>query len=749
MKLNNLQEEQLLDQANLLKHVSDAIIATGMDFRITSWNPAAETIYGWKADETIGQPIASLLQTQYPYAQQEQEVLRQLLTQGIWQGEVIQKHKDGSSLKIMASVSLIKDSAGQAVGAVAVNRDITGRNRAEEALRHSEERLRLLIESATDYAIFTADPTGVINSWNTGAERIFGWTETEAVGQPDALIFTPEDRAAGAPQREMEIARDRGRAPDERFHLRKDGSRFYVSGSLFPLYRDGTLEGYVKIARDLTERKQAEEALRRSEARLQQAISIETVGIIFFKPEGAITESNDAFLRMSGYSREALQAGELTWDAMTPPEFMPQSLQAIEEFKTFGQTTPYEKQYIRQDGSRWWGVFAAKRLDEAEGVEFIIDITKRKQIEEALRASEERLRMLIESVQDYAIYTIDPIGRVTSWNEGARRLKGYRAEEIMGQPLQRFYTPEDVAAGKPELEMRMALALGRAEDENWRVRKDGSRFWGNEIMTPLRADDGRLLGFTKITQDLTERKQTEEDLEERVRERTRQLHESEAQLRQMASRLTMAEQEERHRLSQLLHDDLQQLLYGIQLRLDFVNEGLQSGQGEDLLAHAQEVATWIEDAITTTRRLTVDLSPPVLKGEGLTEALEWLAPQMAETHGLQVQLEAEHRFLTEEEDMRVLLFQVIRELLFNVVKHAKTDQARVTLRKAAGQLVIQVSDEGRGFEPAGLGIDPKKGFGLSNIQERLGLFGGRLEILSRPGEGTQVTVTIPIKQKKR
>jgi signal transduction histidine kinase len=266
-------------------------------------------------------------------------------------------------------------------------------------------------------------------------------------------------------------------------------------------------------------------------------------------------------------------------------------------------------------------------------------------------------------------------------------------------------------------------------------------------MTPLRAEDGRLLGFTKITQDLTERKQTEEDLEERVRERTRQLHESEAQLRQMASRLTMAEQEERHRLSQLLHDDLQQLLYGIQLRLDFVNEGLQSGQGEDLLAHAQEVSTWIEDAITITRRLTVDLSPPVLQGEGLTDALEWLAPQMAETHGLQVKLEAEHGFLTEEEDMRVLLFQIIRELLFNVVKHAETNRARVALREEAGQLVIQVSDMGRGFAPAG--TDRSQGFGLFNIRERLGLFGGRLKIDSKPGEGTQVTVTIPIKQKKR
>jgi PAS domain S-box-containing protein len=139
---------------------------------------------------------------------------------------------------------------------------------------------------------------------------------------------------------------------------------------------------------DVTARREAEEELRESEERLRQALEIETVGVLFFKADGSITDANEAFLRMSGYSREDLAGKLVRWDKMTPPEWMPDSLKAIEELRTTGRTTPYEKEYIRKDGSRWWALFAAKRLGEDEGVEFVIDITERK------RAEEERERLV-------------------------------------------------------------------------------------------------------------------------------------------------------------------------------------------------------------------------------------------------------------------------------------------------------------------------------------------------------------------
>ena len=152
------------------------------------------------------------------------------------------------------------------------------RARAEGALRDSEERLKLVVDSAKDYAIFAIGVDGLIQSWNAGAERVFGWTETEAVGVHARMIFTPEDRARGAAEEEMRQAEQCGRAEDERWHLRRDGGRFYASGVLVPLKRGGLLTGYAKIARDLTERKQLEDALLRAQDELEQRVRDRTVG---------------------------------------------------------------------------------------------------------------------------------------------------------------------------------------------------------------------------------------------------------------------------------------------------------------------------------------------------------------------------------------------------------------------------------------------------------------------------------------
>ncbi|MBX3011836.1 MAG: response regulator [Caldilineaceae bacterium] len=214
------------------------------------------------------------------------------------------------------------------------------------------------------------------------------------------------------------------------------------------------------------------------------------------------------------------------------------------------------------------------------------------------------------------------------------------------------------------------------------------------------------------------------------------------QLQQLASALTLAEQQERQRLAQILHDDLQQRLYGIQLRLLSIKEAAEVVP--PLVVQAQEAYTWIGDAIRITRQLTVDLSPPILKEEGLTDALEWLVTYMAEVQGLKVTIQAAHSFYIANEQMRLLLFQLVREMLFNVVKHAGTDRALVTLQEtAAKELQISVSDEGWGFDVARTMATNPGSFGLFSIGDRLALFGGRLEITSAPAQGTQITLTLP------
>jgi signal transduction histidine kinase len=244
---------------------------------------------------------------------------------------------------------------------------------------------------------------------------------------------------------------------------------------------------------------------------------------------------------------------------------------------------------------------------------------------------------------------------------------------------------------------------------------------------------------TGLVQDITEQRQTEAELRRLTETLETQVALRTEQVRALASTLTMVEHEERRHISQILHDDLQQLLYGIQMRMMMVIESIKSDGQESLLSTAQEVYRWLSDAIETTRGLTVELSPPVLEGEGLAEALDWLITQMAQVYRLHVDLQTAANVPVTDKEMRVLLFQIVRELLFNVF-----NQATVALdQDEGGGLLINVSDAGRGFDVTAAEARHDGGFGLFSVRERLGLFGGQMVIDSAPGAGTRITIHTP------
>jgi PAS domain S-box-containing protein len=276
--------------------------------------------------------------------------------------------------------------------------DITERRRIEEERQEIETRFTSLVKNIKEHAIFTLGPDGRITSWNVEAERILDFSEREALGQEFSMIFTQEDIEAGVPAHELRTALREGRAEDERWHVRKGGERLWALGIVTPTHdAAGRHTGFSKILRDMTERKRAQdtlrqqaEALRQSEERLRRMVNIEGVGVLIFDKTGALLDANDTFLHLFGYSREEVAAKKLTWRTMTPPEYVEDSERQLRGVAQTGRIGPYEKEYLRKDGSRSWLVFAGASLGDGTIIEYCIDVSDRKRAEAALREADRR-----------------------------------------------------------------------------------------------------------------------------------------------------------------------------------------------------------------------------------------------------------------------------------------------------------------------------------------------------------------------
>jgi PAS domain S-box-containing protein len=385
----------------------------------------------------------------------------------------------------------------------------------------------------------------------------------------------------------------------------------------------------------------------------------------------------------------------------------------------------------------------------------IREVTRRHRAEEELRRSEERCRLLVESVKDYAIFMLDPRGRVASWNEGAHRIKGYHREEILGRDFSVFYPQEDRERGKPQWELEVAQEKGTYEEEGWRLRKDGSRFWASVLITALRDESGALRGFSKVTRDVTARKQAEEEarrlneiLEEQVAERTAELIDRERRLKELVSKLVTAQEEERRRVAYEVHDGLTQVATATHQHLQiFASDhppGSTVGEGE-----LELVLGLARETVREARRIIEGLRPTALDDFGLAVAVRQLVEKV-ESEGLNIVYEealGEERLPSKVETQ---LYRVTQEALTNIQKHAQATQAHITLIRQSGKVRLKVRDEGEGFDPeaafsySGDGRGYGERVGLSSMQERIALLGGQLEIMGTPGQGTSVVAEVPL-----
>src|SRR6202795_1839014 len=368
----------------------------------------------------------------------------------------------------------------------------------------------------------------------------------------------------------------------------------------------------------------------------------------------------------------------------------------------------------------------------------------------ALRRTEERFRLLVDAVQDYAIFMLDVQGHISSWNTGAARIKGYGVSEIIGKHFSIFYPEEDIRAGKPARELEVAAKEGRFEDEGWRLRKDGSRFWANVIITAIRDDVGTLIGFGKVTRDFTERIWANEVLRKEIIERTetqRKLHDSEKSLRQLSLRLLQTQDEERRRIGRDLHDSVGQYLVGLKMKVDSLKSSAERGQPRDSRELA-ECSQLIEEAISEVRTISYLLYPPMLEELGLKSAVPWYLEGFTKRSGIKTMFEVSPAFDRIPGDLELALFRVLQESLTNVHRHSGSPRATVRLLTENRCVLLQIIDEGsstqsKNWENRTQDWMGALGVGLRGMNERVRQLGGSLELSSVQG-GTTVTATLPI-----
>ena len=496
-----------------------------------------------------------------------------------------------------------------------------------EASLTEDGRYRLLVEAVVDYAIYMLDRNGVVISWNTGAERFKGYTAQEIIGTHFSKFYTADDRSAGLPGRALETAAREGKFENEGWRLRKDGSRFWAHVVIDPIRtHKGDLIGFAKITRDLTERKDAAEQLRRSE---------------------------------------------------------------------------------------------------------------------------EQFRYLVQGVTDYAIYMLDPKGIVSNWNAGAQRIKGYSPEEIVGRHFECFYVPEDRAASIPAEALATAEQVGRYESEALRQRKDGSTFWAHVIIDRILDDAGDLIGYAKITRDVTERREAQHKLD-KAREELVQSQKMEA-----IGRLTGG-----------VAHDFNNLLMAIVGSLDLAKRRVSGDPKVSKFLDVAMLAT--QRGISLTKRMLAfarrqQLDPqavhlPTLV-DGMHEMLDRSLGPSVEIKVMPFAPDCCTAFVDPQQLELALLNLAVN------ARDAMPEGGTLTMSfrmeaQAAGQVldeqfvVMTVSDDGDGMDAETLaraaepffttkGVGKGTGLGLSMVQGMIEQSGGKLILKSKKGIGTTVEVWLP------
>jgi PAS domain S-box-containing protein len=659
----------------------------------------------------------------------------------------------------------VLDAEGKPAYSIGAITDVTERKWAAEALRESEERFNLA-QSAGNVGVW---------DWDIGAQRTY-WSDTmwrfygedrRSVNPDDAFWSAhlhPDDRDRVKEKLERTIASSDLQYRDEFRIIGAEGRTIWIESMANVIRRsDGKAIRVYGVNLDITERRLNEERIRRNETQLR-----------------LVTDSLPALIAYIDH-RKRYQFVNRTyseWFGEEPADMIGKPIKDVVGVRAYRSLKPHIEKALagkpvslhaeipyKNVGTKFVHInYVPDTADDGivRGVfSLISDFTETKRSEELLRSTEERIALVMENVADYAIFSISTEGVIESWNMGAEKIFGYSAEEILGKSGEILFTAEDIAKGVHFNEMRIARQKGRATDERWHVRKDGSRFFASGVMMPLIVGK-RLTGYAKIASDLTEKKRRAEELQSahdelelRVFQRTKELAEtnellrheveqrklSEKQRVKLLHRIVSAQEAERRSIARDIHDQLGQRITALRLKLASLRDISSDGEIAGRVERLQEIAALLDSEVSF---LASELRPSILDDLGLEEALRAYAKDWSNHFDIHVKFfsngRAGKRYGRESETQ---VYRIVQEALNNVAKHAGPAEVAVMMEQTIDFLVLIIEDNGSGFDIDDRRIKSKKGLGLVGMKERATLIGADLEIESSAGQGTTIFLRLP------
>ncbi len=712
---------ELIDAAPL------AIIVLDRDGNVKIWNPAAEQIFGWRLSEVLSRPLPIVPEDK----RDEFGRLLELAQQGVEVSDLqTQRRKRGGELiDVSLAMAPLRDAQGDVVGSMRIIADITERRRAEQALQETTQVLRALIQ-ASPLAIMALDPDGNVKMWNPAAELIFGWREHEVLGRP--LPNIPEDKQSES-RIFLEFARQGvtfGNVETQR--QKKDGSLIDISVSVAPL-RDaqGDIQGSMSIMADITERKQAEEALRVSQERLQHVMASSPAVIYVLAVEGdtlRLTWVSENITQMLGYTAQEALAPDWWVDHLHPDD----QAQVLRD-QALPSTHDHlvrEFRFQHRDGTyRWirdeWSLLRDAAGQPVEVIGSWADITERKQAEMALRESEERFAAFMNNTS-IQTWMKDEDLRYVYCNEPFERLVGRPRDMIIGNDdfeLWPQHTADELRANDGNVLTSGALL----ETHETVPNAEGQIRYSQVFKFPFRDADGKqYVGGMAV--DITERNRAEVALRE-----------SHERLHSLSRQLLGVQEAERRHIARELHDEIGQSLTGLKLLLA-MGARLPSDAAR---VKMNESLTLVDTLMDKVHGLSLDLRPTMLDDLGLLPALLSHFERYTAQAGVCVTFEhngLNRRFAPEVE---TAAYRIVQEALTNVARHAQVSQAAVRVWVDQSGLYVQIEDQGPGFDAEAV-LAAHASSGLAGMRERAVLLGGELSVMSAPGTGTQVLAELPV-----